>query len=288
MGDNLSARLSAGARQRDGYVIRTFDGQDLGNEDVMAINGSLRWEPSDTVQVIFRADYSKEDENGSPFVFKGINTSAPVPAIVSVAAGCPGATIPFAPLVPGDPGFGAPFVPETADDRCANNNWDMGPYKNGGTAPVESTFDVTGGSATFNWDLSNRLTLKSISAFRNTSWTGIRDADNTPFTILTTDYTSESTQLSQEFKLNYSSDGVNGVFGVYYFDEDTDDRVSVPLAFPPSPPVIGSLLAGGPGTRDLQFVNLTTESIAAFTEWTFDLNEAWSITGGARYTSDDK
>ena len=288
MADNLSARLSAGARQRDGYVIRTVDGQDLGNEDVLAINGSLRWEPSDTVQVIFRADYSKEDENGSPFVFKGINTSAPVPAIVSVAAGCPGATIPFAPLMPGDPNFGAPFVPAIADDRCANNNWETGPYKNGGNAPVESTFDVTGVSATLNWDLSDSLTLHSISAFRDTSWTGIRDADNTPFTILTTDYTSESTQFSQEFKLDYSGDGVNGVFGVYYFDEDTDDRVSVPLAFPPAPPVIASLLAGGPGTRDLQFVNLTTESIAAFTEWTFDLNEAWSITGGARYTSDDK
>jgi iron complex outermembrane recepter protein len=62
----------------------------------------------------------------------------------------------------------------------------------------------------------------------------------------------------------------------------------VPLAFPPAPPVIGSLLAGGPGTRDLQFVNLTTESLAAFTEWTFNLTDALSITGGARYTSDDK
>ncbi|HEX5787754.1 MAG TPA: TonB-dependent receptor [Woeseiaceae bacterium] len=288
MTESLSARVSAGARQRDGYVTRVVDGQDLGNDDVIAFTGALRWEASDAAEVILRADYSEEDENGSPFVFKGINTSAPVPAIVSVGAGCPGATIPFAPVVPGDPRFGPPFVPDTADERCANNAWDLGPYTNGGNAPVESTFDVTGLSATVHWDIGERTTLHSITALRETNWTGIRDADNTPFTMITTDYTSESSQVSQEFKLDYAGNGVNGVFGVYYFDEDTDDRVSVPLAFPPSPPVIGSILAGGPGTRDLQFVNLTTESIAAFTEWTFDLSEAFSISAGARYTEDEK
>src|SRR5690606_33945049 len=123
---------------------------------------------------------------------------------------------------------------------------------------------------------------------RNTEWTGIRDADNTPLTLITTDYTSESTQVSQEVRLNYDGDRVNGVVGVYYFDEDTDDRVTVPLAFPPSPPVIASLLAGGPGSRDLQFVNLITESIAFFTEWTYDITDKLSVTGGVRYTEDDK
>ena len=196
MTDSMSARVSLGARQRDGYVTRVFDGQDLGNEDVLAFTAALRWDASETVQVILRADYSEEDENGSPFVFRGINTTAPVPAIVSVGAGCPGATIPFAPLVPGDPAFGAPFVPDTADERCANNAWDLGPYTNGGNAPVESTFEVTGFSAAVDWDISERTTLHSITAYRDTSWTGIRDADNTPFTMITTDYTSESNQLS--------------------------------------------------------------------------------------------
>src|SRR5690606_25664228 len=253
--DRASVRLAGGARQRDGYVTRVFDGLDLGDDDVVSFNASLGWDVSDSLEMILRADHSEEDENGSPFVFKGINTTVPVPAIASVGAGCPGATIPFAPLAPGDPRFGPPFVPETPDPRCANNAWDLGPYTNGGNAPVESTFDVTGTSATVNWTINDRLTLHSISAYRNTEWTGIRDADNTPLTLITTDYTSESTQVSQEVRLNYDGDRVNGVVGVYYFDEDTDDRVTVPLAFPPSPPVIASLLAGGPGSRDLQFVN---------------------------------
>jgi iron complex outermembrane receptor protein len=62
----------------------------------------------------------------------------------------------------------------------------------------------------------------------------------------------------------------------------------VPLAFPPSPPVINSLLSGGPGSRDLQFVNLKTESVALFTEWSYDISDALSVSAGVRYTEDDK
>ncbi|HKX57401.1 MAG TPA: TonB-dependent receptor, partial [Xanthomonadales bacterium] len=288
LSEDAALRFAVGAKQRDGYVTRVYDGQDLGNEDVLSLRGTLRWDLTDNLQMVVKADYARQDENGAPFVFKGINTTAPVPAIVSVAAGCPGAKIPFAPIVPGDPRFGAPFVPATPDSRCANNNWDLGPYTNGGTAPVESTNDTTGASAKFDWTINDAFELHSVTAYRDLNWTGIRDADNTPFVIITTDYTSESTQFSQELRLNYTSERVSGVMGAYYFDEESDDRVTVPLAFPPSPPVIGSLLAGGPGSRDLQFVNLTTDSIAVFTEWSFDVTEALSLTGGLRYTSDDK
>src|SRR5690606_23101348 len=117
---------------------------------------------------------------------KGINENAPVPAIVSVAAGCPGATIPFAPVVPGDPRFGPPNVPLIDGPRCANDFYDLGPFTNGGNAPVESTFDGGGVSATAEWRVSDSLTLKSITGYRDIEWTGIRDADNTPHTIITT------------------------------------------------------------------------------------------------------
>ncbi|WP_308366814.1 MULTISPECIES: TonB-dependent receptor domain-containing protein [unclassified Microbulbifer] len=286
--EDLGLRLSAGTRKRDGYVTREFDGQDLGNENGYTLKGTLRWTPSDSLDVILRADYTEKDEHGSPFVFKGINTNAPVPAIVSVAAGCPGATMPFAPLEPGDPRFGAPFVPDTDDPRCANNHYDKGPYTNGGTAPVESTFEGYGSSGTLAWQLNDALELRSITAYRETDWTGIRDADNTPFTLITTDYTSTSEQFSQELRLSFTSDRVHGITGLYYFDEDTSDRVTVPLAFPPAPPFIASLLNGGPGTRDLQFVDLGTESTAVFTEWTYDVTDALSLTGGLRYTDEDK
>jgi iron complex outermembrane receptor protein len=81
---------------------------------------------------------------------------------------------------------------------------------------------------------------------------------------------------------------VRGILGGYYFDEDTTERATVPLAFPPSPPVIASLLAGGPGSRDLQFSDLETRSLAAFGEISVEPVDGLELTGGLRYTEDRK
>ena len=288
LADTAAARVSGGFRKRDGYVIRAFDGLDLGNEDVVTLNAALRWEPTPSFDVSIRADYTNRDENGAPFTFAGINEDAPVPAIVSVAAGCPGATIPFAPIAPGDPRFGAPFVPMIDDPRCANDFQALGNFVNGGTADVLSTSEVWGISGTARYELSDSFTLKSITAYRSTESRGIRDADNTPFVIITTDVGAKSTQFSQELQLQYDSGIVSGIVGAYYFDEDTDERATVPLAFPPSPPVIGSLLAGGPGSRDLQFSDLETRSLAAFGELSVEPVDGLELSGGLRYTEDRK
>jgi len=288
IGDDLAARMSGGFRKRDGYVVREFDGLDLGNDDSYSFGGSLLFEPSSDFELFIRGDYNKRDENGAPFVFVGINESAPVPAIVSVAAGCPGATIPFAPLAPGDAAFGAPFVPSIDDARCANDFQDRGPFVNGGTAPVTSTSETWGLAATATANLSDWLTAKSITSYRETKSRGIRDADNTPFLILTTDLTTDSEQISQEIQFQLDFDRLNAIFGVFYFNETTFERASVPISFPPSPPVIASILSGGPGSRDLQLSDLKTDSLAFFGEASFEITPDLEIAGGLRSTTDKK
>ncbi|WP_246205017.1 TonB-dependent receptor [Altericroceibacterium indicum] len=288
LADNMAARVSGGFRKRDGYVIRAFDGLDLGNDNSRTFNGALRWEPASNLTISLRGDYTKRKEHGAPFVFAGINENAPVPAIVSVGAGCPGATIPFAPLTPGDPRFGAPSVPQIDDPRCANDFQAKGKFVNGGTAKVLSTSEVWGVSGTAVLDLNDAVTLKSITAYRSTDSRGIRDADNTPFEILTTDVGSQSKQFSQELQLQYDSGPLSGILGGYYFNEDTDERATVYLAFPPTPAVIGSILDGGPGSRDLQFSKLETRSLAAFGELSYEIVTGLELTGGLRYTEDRK
>lgn len=288
IGETVAARISGGFRKRDGYVIRAFDGLDLGNENRYSLAGSLKWEPSADFDLVVRADYSKQDEHGAPFVFAGINEQAPVAAIVSVAAGCPGATIPFAPLAPGDPRFGAPNVPLINDARCANDFQARGDFVNGGTAAVLSTSEVWGVAATGNIRLTDQASVKLITAYRETESRGIRDADNTPFLMITTDVGSKSQQFSQEVQLQLDFGKVNAILGGYYFNEVTNERATVPLSFPPSPPVIASLLAGGPATRDLQISRLETDSVAAFGEVSWEPVQGLELSGGLRYTSDRK
>src|SRR5690606_27400128 len=134
----------------------------------------------------------------------------------------------------------------------------LGNFVNNGRADVMSTSKVWGVSAALEANLSPEFLVKSISAYRSTDSRGIRDADNTPFVMITTDVGAESEQFSQELQLQYSSSALNGIVGAYYFKEDTFERATVPLAFPPAPPVINSILAGGPGSRDLQLSDLDT------------------------------
>ena len=288
LGDTLAARVSGGFRKRDGYVIRAVDGLDLGNENGYSLNGALKWEPSSAFDLFLRADYSRRDENGAPFVLAGINEQAPVAAIASVAAGCPGATIPFAPIVAGNPRFGAPNVPLINDIRCANDLQARGDFVNGGNAPVMSMSEVWGAAGTANIRLTDQALVKLITAYRETSSRGIRDADNTPLTLITTDVGSKSNQFSQEVQLQLDFGKVNGILGGYYFNEATNERATVFLAFPPSPPVISSLLAGGPGSRDLQVSRLKTNSVAVFGEVSWSPTARLELSGGLRYTSDRK
>ena len=288
LGDTAAARLSGGFRKRDGYVIRAFDGLDLGDENTFTLNGAIKWEASPMVDLFVRGDYTKRDENGAPFVFAGINEQAPVAAIASVGAGCPGATIPFAPLTPGNPRFGAPNVPLINDARCANDLQERGPFVNGGTADVMSESEVWGIGATATIRLSDVYQAKLISAYRSTSSRGIRDADNTPLLLITTDVGAKSKQFSQEAQLQADWGMVSGIAGVYYFHEDTKERATVPLAFPPSPPVVGSILAGGPGSRDLQVSSLETDSLAGFGQVSVKPTERLELTGGLRFTTDKK
>ncbi len=264
--ERFAARIALGARQRDGYVKRAFDGKDLGDEDMFTAQMAMRWKPSDSFTLTIRGDFTTEDENGSPFVFQSMNEAATFVGAASQAAGCPNMLDPLPPPV---------LVGPLADPRCGNDAQALGSFTNGGTYQASSTLNNVGGSLIADWDVNEVLTLKSITAKRNLDWTGTRDADNTPLLILHTNYDSESEQFSQELQAMVNTSRVDGVVGAYYFDEDSFDRLLVPL--------------GNPGTSyDTQRVAMDATAKAVFTEWTFKATDALSFSAGVRYTEETK
>jgi len=266
MSDTWSARISLGGRQREGYVTRAFDGEDLGDENMYTGQLAVRWKPSDALEFTLRGDYTNEDENGSPFVFQSMNEAATFVGAASIAAGCPNILDPMPPPL---------LVGPLDDPRCGNDAQYMGEFTNGGTYTASSTLENRGLSLVAEWEVNDTLSLKSITADRRLNWTGTRDADNTPLLILHTNYTSESEQFSQELQAVVDGDRLDGVVGVYYFDEDSYDRLLVPL--------------GNPGTSyDTQRVAMDAKAKAAFTEWTFKFTDAFSMSAGVRYTEETK
>jgi iron complex outermembrane receptor protein len=271
--NTLKARFSFGMRKQDGYVERT-DGTDLGDTDTFTGTMKLIWTPSDSTRVTLAGDYTKSDENGSPLVFAAMTETATFPRVSSLGAGCPGLSDGAVPP-PGVPD--QPAVPMIADDRCANDLQARGPFRNNGTFPLESTLENWGTSLKVAVNLTQQLELKSISAYRDIRWTGARDADNTPLTILHTLYDVHGDQFSQELQLAYQTEPLTAVFGAYYFEQTSDDIATIELNPPP------------PGIqRDSDNNKVDNDSWAVFTQWTYNVTDKLSFTGGGRYTEDNK
>ena len=262
--DALRSRFSFGLRQQDGYVRRS-DGTDLGDADTYTALAKFVWTPDARSRAALVLDYTGADENGTPLVFAVINENATFPRVASSDAGCPGFTFP------------QPTVPMVPDDRCANDLQARGPYGNNGSLPLASTLENWGGALDFTFDLSDSLTLKSISSYRQIAWEGVRDADNTPLTILHTLFDVDGSQWSQEVQLTHESDALTGVVGLYYFAQNSDDAVIVEL----NPPPAGI-------QRDSDNNEVDNTSWALFTQWTYGLGERIDLTAGARYTEDEK
>ncbi len=265
LSDTVKSRFSLGRKTQDGYVIRS-DGKDLGDSDTLTATGKLFFSPSDDLSIKLQFDYTQSDENGVPLVFAAYNESATFGRVASQDAGCPGVVFPVS----------GP-VPLIDDSRCANDFQNDGEFRNNGTFPLTSELDNWGLAARIEYDLNESMTVKSITSVRSLDWLGVRDADNTPLTILHTAYDSEGDQWSEELQLLVSKNNLSGVIGAYYFEEESDDIVTVQLNTP------------APGTQQDSDNTLSQNSSwALFTQWTFDINDQLSLTLGGRYTEDTK
>jgi iron complex outermembrane receptor protein len=271
--EDFRSRLTLGIRKQDGYVTRP-DGTDLGDTDTIMGTVKVLWTPTGKIRATFGFDYAKSEENGSPLVFAAMNEAATFPRVASLDAGCPGLTDGAVPP-PGLPD--QPAVPMIADPRCANDLQARGPYSNNGTLPLYSTLENYGTSLKLAFDLSENLELKSITAARNIEWTGARDADNTPLTILHTEYNVKGDQFSQELQLTYETEPLVGVFGLYYFEQTSKDVATIALNPPPAGP-----------QYDSDNNDVDNSSWAAFTQWTYSFAERFSLTAGGRYSEDEK
>jgi iron complex outermembrane recepter protein len=271
--DTVKSRFSLGLRQQDGYVMRS-DGIDLGDTDAWTAAAKFVVEPSDGFRATFALDHTEADEHGTPLVFAAITETATFPRVASLDAGCPGLTDGAVPP-PGLPD--QPAVPMIPDNRCANDLQGRGPYSNNGTFPLASNLENSGYAFNLAWDWTDALVFESITSYRSLDWSGVRDADNTPLPILHTSYDVDASQWSQELQLTLRRDALTGVVGLYYFEQESDDIVTVELNPPP------------PGIqRDSDNNAVDNDSWAVFTQWTYDFNNRWSVTGGGRYTEETK
>ena len=147
--------------------------------------------------------------------------------------------------------------------------------------PTWNSVESEGFSLTAEYFINDTWSVKSVTASReNYSKTNI-DFDNTAERIFDVPAIYDDEQFSQEFQLNYDSDNLTFVSGLYYFDGESCGHFDAILEN------FGQSL-GLPGlTREVSGCN-NSESYAVYAQGSYNLTDKLSMTLGARYTTEEK
>ena len=282
LSDNLFASVSLATFNQDGYVVNPDTGLDTGDDETMAFRGALRWLVNDDIEVNITGDYSRDRENGQA----RITDSDPRDALIFRAPTRPvngptghnlffGINSPVTIYLP-DRRTGCDATPTNiggTNDNCARLDT-IGLGQNNGTAPTYYDADIWGIAGTIEWAITDNLTVKSITSYRNLDTSFSHDPDNSRFFMSIVRDIYNQTQVSQEIQLlgNVFDNRLHWIVGGYYFYEDGVNDNAVDF-------VTLDIESGG---------GIENESKAGFAQATFDITKKLHLTAGIRYTKDNK
>lgn len=138
----------------------------------------------------------------------------------------------------------------------------------------DNSVETEGLSFLAQYQLNDVITLKSITAHRSGETLTNIDFDNTPSPLLDVPATYDDDQFTQEFQLLYEGERLQGVFGVYYLDGEANNSFDTIVG-------LANLTIGS-------INNLTTKSLAAFADLSFDVTDRLAVSVGGRFTRDEK
>lgn len=124
------------------------------------------------------------------------------------------------------------------------------------------------------YQLSDELTLKSLSSWRKLRGTLSYDPDGSSIDIGRTFVDLHQEQYSEDLSLTAKTGHLTLLAGLFYFQE----QVREPLVF--------SLVAAG--VSNFRLPTVKTRSYAAYTQGEFNLTDQLSIVAGLRYTTEKK
>jgi iron complex outermembrane receptor protein len=235
--DGVAVGLTFGHFGHDGYGHNLNTGADHYDKDVNAVRATVEWSPSEKLFFRLAGDMVQDDSNPR-------HGHREVQALDFLGRPIAG---------------GAP--PSDVYDTRAGAG--------------DTNFVVAKGvSLTGEWDISDSLKLKSISAYRSGKTDGSIDFDELPQAILDVPAHYNDHQFTQELQLLYTGARVQGVAGVFYLNATAAGAFDTVLSQ-------ANLTIGTAGFVD-------TESWSAFTDVSFDVTDALKISVGGRYTQDDK
>ena len=253
LGDKAALRIYGFGREQDGFARRAYDGVRFGRTQRYGGQLQLQVQPSDALTLNLSADYSNDQSNPAPSVLLAV-----------------------APL---------PFFPADVGTQVQNPNRF---YSVNESNSPRSKNKIYGFSGTASYQLSDALTLKSITAYRHLDALSTSDPDGTLYRLYDQFSPTNQHQFSQELQVSGSAIGgkLDYLLGGYYFNELVSQTLF--LCFAPITPTprpgqyFNACNTWNQGNRQ------RTRSYAAFGQVRYGFSDQFSVTLGGRYTRETK
>lgn len=256
--DKLLMRISAQGEMRDGYYENLTPGaDDIQDVEGMDIRAQFSYLATDSFDA--RVIYNYATSKGAGFGRKALGD------------------YPIDSSLPAD-GFYNNATPNPSD-----------PWKIYYSDVADRDNERQGLTLLMDWDL-NWASVKSITAWQDNVIDHVRDFDYSNADIMNENSMQDSTQFSQELHISSTGSGpLEWIAGLYWLSEETDvdywlndegEGLSTIL------PTIDVGLA-----NPVYFGNRSTtevDSFGAFSQASYDINDTLKLTGGLRYSKDEK
>lgn len=274
--DTLSIGASILYRKSQGWQKRP--GANGGEEDKLGGRVTLAWAPSDSFESVLSGEFIAQDQTSNANVMLTF---------------VPGQDF-FSPLFNG-------FVSPT-DPCCTPNSLTRSKAK----GPLNrDNLDGAAVTWTNTWQLSDAITLKSITGYRTTHADFGRDGDNSALDYNGDVHNEHHHQFSEELQASGSVDRFKWVAGAYFFNENTRDQTQLVTASG----LYDSLNALGAFADLTDFTNPLTQlylaryaldfnldfdnrqkttDYAVYLNTDFALTDRLSLQAGVRYTNEKK
>jgi len=267
LADSLYGRVAGVYKRQDGYVDMVDYGcahpdnpegiapqraqgscvtDKLGARNYAGVRGTLRYDPGTGVEVIINGDYTNEDRTNSADVL----TQSSNPNFI-------------------------------CGDHCTYASWFLPALGDAAARSFEhrTTFDGWGVSGHVNVDLTDRIKLQSITAYRHYVTTFGTDDDYTPDAAIAAGGYNHLTHrfFSQELRVNASlNDMIDVTLGGFYSDQKSVYYTIQDIRYTPAP---------------LQFYGddpINASSKAVFATAIIKPLPDFTLTAGLRYTDEEK
>jgi iron complex outermembrane receptor protein len=207
-GDIVAARFGFGRQQHGGYVHDNLNDVEVGKDVQKFGRVQVRVRPSKRLSIDVKLEETREDDNGRAATMFGYDNSA----LFVQLAGLTGA-----------PGY--------TDAVLSKGQYELFGYN----FPDFNSSKYQVGQFVVDYDVSDRITFKSITADTSTESSASTDFDQSNLSIIGFASTSKLDVFSQEFRVagRSMSDRWSWTTGLYYFDSTTNGTSAITIGFAP-------------------------------------------------------